>query len=114
MNSRSLPKKKRARHGFPYQMELNLYIEDANQAFVARINRRKCFLAARGSYCLWTMELISVLLDKMKQTGAVPERVDIQSDKSPMLENSGLCMSVAFISFCLRHYFLFRNIHWQH
>ncbi len=28
MNSRSLPKKKRARHGFPYQMELNFYKDD--------------------------------------------------------------------------------------
>ncbi len=39
-NSRSLPKK-RARHGFRYQMELNFDTEDAKQAFVARIDRAK-------------------------------------------------------------------------
>ena len=52
-------------------------------------------------------ELISVLLDKLEQeqeqeqAGAVPEREDLQSDKSkvfPMLENSGLCVSIALIS----------------
>ena len=73
-NSRSLPKKKRARrarHGFQYQMDDT---EDAKQAFVARIDRAKCSLAAttRGSL------LISVLLDKLEQeqeqAGAVPER----------------------------------------
>ena len=31
-NSRSLPKKKRARHGFRYQMELNFDTEDAIKA----------------------------------------------------------------------------------
>ncbi len=98
MNSRSLPKKKRARQGFPYQMELNFYIEDTKQYFVPRTDRtkRSILLPARGLLnCPCTME---VLLDKMKQTCAVPERVDIQSDKSTMLEKSGLCMSVAFIS----------------
>ena len=106
-NSRSLPKKKRARHGFRYQMELNLDTEDAKQAFVARIDRAKRSLAAtaRGSLPLDSRELISVLLDKLEQeqeqAGAVPEREDLQSDKSkvfPMLENSGLCVSIALIS----------------
>ncbi len=78
-------------------MELSFYIEDAKQSFVARTDKTKRSLAARGS-----LPLYKVLLDKMKQTGAVLERVDIQSDKSklfPMLEKSGLCMTViAFIS----------------
>ena len=100
-NSRSLPKKKRARHGFRYQMELNFDTEDV-KAFVARIDRAKRSLAAtaRGSLPLDSRELISVLLDKLEQeqAGAVPEREDLQSDKSkvfPMLENSGLCVSIA-------------------
>ncbi|XP_064382205.1 uncharacterized protein LOC135331087 [Halichondria panicea] len=101
-NSRSLPKKKRARHGFRYQMELNFDTEDVKQAFVARIDRAKRSLAAtaRGSLPLDSRELISVLLDKLEQeqeqAGAVPEREDLQSDKSkvfPMLENSGIFTS---------------------
>ncbi len=78
-------------------MELNFYIEDSKQYFVARTDRTKRSLLPEA-HCPCTME---VLLDKMKQTGAIPERVDIQSDTSklfPMLEKSGLCMSVAFIS----------------
>ncbi len=51
--SRSLRKKKRARHGFPYQMELNFYIEDSKQSFVARTDRTKRSLAARGSLPLY-------------------------------------------------------------
>ena len=103
-NSRSLPKKKRARHGFRYQMELNFDTEDVKQAFVARIDRAERSLAAtaRGSLPLDIRELISVLLDKLEQeqeqAGAVPEREDLQSDKSKvfrMLENSGLCVSIA-------------------
>ena len=50
-NSRSLPKKKRARHGFRYQMELNFNTEDAKQAFVARIDRAKHSLAAIRLAC---------------------------------------------------------------
>ena len=85
-------------------MELNFDTQDAKQAFVARIDRAKRSLAAtaRGSLPLDSRELISVLLDKLEQeqAGAVPEREDLQSDKSkvfPMLENSGLCvyMSIA-------------------
>ncbi len=93
----SQPKKKRARHGFRYQMELNFDNQDAKQAFVARIDRAKRSLAARGSLPLDSRELLSALLDKLEQTGAVPERtrVDIQCDKAkvfPMLENSGWCI----------------------
>ena len=55
-NSRSLPKKKRARHGFRYQMELNFDTEDAKQAFVARIDRAKleahCPCIAERLFCL--------------------------------------------------------------
>ena len=85
-------------------MELNFDTEDVKQAFVARIDRAKRSLAAtaRGSLPLDSRELISVLLDKLEQeqeqAGAVPEREDLQSDKSkvfPMLENSGLCVSIA-------------------
>ena len=88
-------------------MELNFDTEDAKQAFVARIDRAKRSLAAtaRGSLPLDSRELISVLLDKLEQeqeqAGAVPEREHLQSDKSkvfPMLENSGLCVSIALIS----------------
>ncbi len=42
---------------------------------------------------------MEILLDKMKQTCAVPERGLINL----MLEKSGLCMSVAFISLIVRH-----------
>ena len=50
-NSCSLPKKKRARHGFRYQMELNFDTEDAKQAFVARIDRAKL-----EAHCPWIAE----------------------------------------------------------
>ncbi len=80
-------------------MELNFDSQDAKQAFVAKIDRAKRSLAARGSSSLPldSRELLSALLDKLEQRGAVLERtrVDIQSDKAkvfPTLDNSGLCI----------------------
>ena len=49
MATDSEPRKKRARHGFRYQMELYSASEDAKQAFLSRMGDAKRLLASRGS-----------------------------------------------------------------
>ncbi len=65
------------RHSFPCQMELNFYIEDSKQSFVARTDKTQYGYLLPEAHCPCTME---VLLDKMKKRGAVPEGLDLQSN----------------------------------
>ena len=101
MATDSEPKKKRARHGFRYQMELYFASEDAKQAFLSRIGDAKRLLATRGSPPLDNRELICSLLDKVEAAPPTsrPESLaggnGAQSQSqtvpvAPMLENSGL------------------------
>ena len=89
-------RKKRARTGFRYQMELNFDSEDAKQAFLTRIESAKCRLAPRGSRPLDSRELLHLLLDKVEAT-PTPQAdcLEIIGDQRhnqtiPMLDNSGL------------------------
>ena len=66
MPTDSEPLKKRARHGFRYQMELNFASEDAKQAFLSRMGDAKRLLAPRGSPPPDNGEFISLLLEKVK------------------------------------------------
>ncbi len=61
-------------HGFPYQMKPNSFY--VKKAFVARTTN---YVAARGSLP-FDKSLFLSCWTSWKQTGAVPERVDIQSD----------------------------------
>ena len=89
-------RKKRARTGFRYQMELNFDSEDAKQAFLTRIESAKCRLAPRGSRPLDSRELLHLLLDEVEAT-PTPQAdcLEITGDQRhnqtiPMLDNSGL------------------------
>ena len=57
------PKKKHARHGFRYQMELNFDSQDVKRSFLLRMERAKERLALSGSSPLDNRELLSSLLD---------------------------------------------------
>ena len=93
------PRKKRARLGFRYSMELNFATEDARRSFLLRTENAKQRLAPRGSPPLDSRELLSSLLDKAEATppNNQPSTTgsQLQSQAVPpapvtMLDNSGL------------------------
>lgn len=99
----SEPRKKRARHGVRYQMELYFASEDAKQAFLSRMGDAKRLLAPRGSPPLDNRELICSLLDRVEAApptlqdddnhGLAGSGAQSQSQTVsalPMLENSGI------------------------
>ena len=103
MATDSEPTKKRARHGFRYQMELYFASKDAKQAFVSRVGDAKRLLAPRGYPPLDNHELIYSLLDKVEAVCAPPDTSQSENladsgaqsqtqtvPALPMLENSGL------------------------
>ena len=61
-------RKKRARLGFRYTMELNFASEDSKKAFLSRVESAKPRLAPRGSPPLDSRELLSSLLDMAETT----------------------------------------------
>ena len=101
MANDSEPRKKRARHGFRYQMELYFASEDAKQAFLSRMEDAERQVAPpRLDNC----QLISSLLDKVDRirtaapSNSPSENLADGEARSqsrsvpavPMLENSGL------------------------
>ena len=99
MATRSEPPKKRARHGFRYQMDLYFASEDVKQGFLSRIESAKRRLAPRGSPPLDSRELICSLLDKLEaapfasQSDTLAGSGDLAAQTVPalpMLENSGV------------------------
>ena len=93
------PRKKRARRGVRYQMELNFDTEDAKQALQSRIDSAKRYLAPKGSSPLDSGQLLSLLLDKVDLEAAstsslvgYQEKAQAEKHAIPMLENSGLCI----------------------
>ena len=61
-------RKKRARLGIRYTMELNFASEDSKKAFLSRVESAKPRLAPRGSPSLDSRELLSSLLDMAEAT----------------------------------------------
>ena len=61
-------RKKRARLGFRYTMELNFASEDSKKAFLSRVESAKPRRAPRGSPPLDSHELLSSLLDMAEAT----------------------------------------------
>ena len=61
-------RKKRARLGFRYTMELNFASEDSKKSFLSRVESAKQKLAPRGSPPLDSRELFSSLLDMAEAT----------------------------------------------
>ena len=61
-------RKKRARLGFSYTMELNFASEDSKKAFLSRVESTKPRLAPRGSPPLDSRVLLSSLLDMTEAT----------------------------------------------
>ena len=94
-----LPRKKRARRGVRYQMELNFDTEEAKQALLSRMDHAKRYLAPRASF-LDNAQLLSLVLDKVDLEAASSSRSGSHQEKAqtdkqpamPMLENSGLCI----------------------
>ena len=93
------PKKKCARLGFRYSMELNFTSENAKLSFMSRVENAKARLAPRGSPPLDSRELLSLLLDMAEATPPTNQsastRDQLQSQAVPtapvtMLDNSGL------------------------
>ena len=62
------PRKKRARLGFRYLMELNFASEDAKLSFMSRVENAKARLAPSSSSPLDSRELLSSLLDMAEAT----------------------------------------------
>ena len=62
------PKKKHARLGFRYTMELNFASENAKLSFMSRVENAKARLASRGSLSLDSHKLLSLLLDMAEAT----------------------------------------------
>ena len=93
------PRKKRARHGFRYSMELNFASEDAKRSFLLRVENAKQRLAPSGSPPLDNHELLGSLLDMAEATPPTNQQAttgsQLQSQAGPtapvtMLDNSGL------------------------
>ena len=94
------PRKKRARLGCRYSMELKFASEDAKVSFLSRIESAKARLAPRGSPLLDNRELLSSLLDMAEATPSnqpAGSGDQLQSQAVPrstqpvtMLDNSGL------------------------
>ena len=61
-------RKKRARLGFRYAMELNFAGEESKKVFLSRVESAKPRLAPRGSPLLDSRELLSSLLDMAEAT----------------------------------------------
>ena len=61
-------RKKRARLGFCYTMELNFTSEDSKKSFLSRVESTKQRLTPRGSLPLDSRELLSSLLDIVPST----------------------------------------------
>ena len=95
-------KKKRARHGFHYQMELNFDSEDVKRSFLLRMERAKERLAPSGSLPLDNRELLSSLLDMAEAMPTPPtnqpdcltttggQQQTVPTLPMAMLDNSGL------------------------
>ena len=103
------PRKKRARLGYRYSMELNFASEDAKVSFMSRMETAKARLAPRGSPPLDNRELLCSLLDMAEATPPSNQpagsRDQLQSQAVPrstrsgtMLGNSGLHDSFIYIS----------------
>ena len=117
------PRKKRARRGVRYQMELNFDTEDAKQALLSRIDSAKRYLAPKGSSPLDSGQLLSLLLDKVDLEAAstsslVGYQGKAQAEKHaiPMLENSGLCIILydqVRTMTKINYNYISRDIHWQ-
>ena len=98
MATDSEPRKKRARQGFRYQMELYFTSEDHKEAFLSRMKDAKRLLAPRGYPPLDNRELICSLLDKVEAAVSLDESLADSGAQSqtqtvpalPMLDNSGL------------------------
>lgn len=98
------PRKKRARRGVRYQMELSFDAEDAKQAFLSKLDNAKRYLArsarCTGSLLADNTQLFSLLLDKLDlEVASTAHTDDAEVDSqertqlkrvTPVLENSGL------------------------
>ena len=67
------PRKKRARLGFRYSMELSFASEDAKLSFMSRVENAKARHAPRGSLPLDSRQLLSLLLDVAEATPSTNE-----------------------------------------
>ena len=91
-------RKKRARLGFRYTMELNFASEDSKKSFLSRVESAKLRLAPRGSSPLDSRELLSSLLDLAEATpppattctGDQFRSQAVPTGSMTMLENSGV------------------------
>ena len=103
------PRKKRARTGFRYSMELNFASEDAKHSFLLRLENTKHRLAHRGSPPLDSRELLRSLLDMVEATPPTNQPAatgsQLQSQAVPtapatMLDNSGVywCCTMTCLS----------------
>ena len=98
MASLNEQRKKRARLGFRYTMELNFASEDSKKSFLSRVESAKLRLAPRGSPLLDSRELLRSLLDLAEATpppATTCTEDQFRSQAVPtgsmtMLENSGV------------------------
>ena len=102
------PRKKRAKLGYRYSMELNFASEDAKVSFMSRMESAKARFAPRGSPSLDNRDLLSSLRDMAEATPSnqpTGSGDQLQSQAVPrpirpvtMLDNSGLHDSCIYIA----------------